>query len=341
MQDNFGLIGALIIEPQGSTWKEDQNTRAGATVSKAGKTLFREGVAIFQDDVAALGGAMALNYRTEPFSYRYQNQDYLVNDPALSPKGIARGQSDTLVSADPQTPVFVAGAGTPFRLRALHPAGLSEQVFEIHGHAWQEEPYSKGSLQIAAYNPLSQWTGSRDTFGANSAFDAVLAHAGGSHGVKGDYLFRTFIAQNFQNGMWGLLRVGDPGEDVVTVTIFCATQGSFTVGGVNTVNPSNSRLASSVTITGANLQPTKVPVDQSTGLWQTSFANATAPATITVTSTEGGTSTTAGLCPVQGTPAQPAPTVHVPPISNDDVNRFLLQPKTLKNPEPTPNEKKK
>jgi hypothetical protein len=51
MQDNFGLIGALIIEPRGSTWKEDQNTRAGATVSKAGKTLFREGVAIFQDDV--------------------------------------------------------------------------------------------------------------------------------------------------------------------------------------------------------------------------------------------------------------------------------------------------
>ncbi len=31
MQDNFGLIGALIIEPQGSTWKVDQNTKAGAT----------------------------------------------------------------------------------------------------------------------------------------------------------------------------------------------------------------------------------------------------------------------------------------------------------------------
>jgi hypothetical protein len=280
---------------------------------------------------------MALNYRTEPFSYRFQNQDYLVNDPALSPKGIARGQSDTLVSADPQTPVFVAGAGTPFRLRALHPAGLSEQVFEIHGHAWQEEPYSKGSLQIAAYNPLSQWTGSRDTFGANSAFDAVLAHAGGSHGVKGDYLFRTFIAQNFQNGMWGLLRVGDPGKDVVTVTNFCPAQGSFTVGGVNTVNPSNNRLPSSVTITGANLQPTNVPVDQSTGLWQRSFANAIAPATITVTSTEGGTSTTAELCPVAGTPARFARNVHVPRISNDNVNRFLPQPKTLKNPEPTPN----
>jgi hypothetical protein len=61
------------------------------------------------------------------------------------------------------------------------------------------------------------------------------------------------------------------------------------------------------------------------------------PATITVTSTEGGTSTTAELCPVAGPPARFARNVHVPRISNDKVNRFLPQPKTLKNPEPTPN----
>lgn len=337
MQDNFGLIGALIIEPEGSTWKVDQNTRAGATVTKADKTVFREGVAIFQDDVAALGGAMALNYRTEPFSYRYVNQDYIVNDPALSPLGIARAQSNTLISADPQTPIFVASAGTPFRLRALHPAGLSEQVFEIHGHAWQEEPYSKGSFQIAAYNPLSQWTGSRDTFGANSSFDAVLAHAGGSHGVKGDYLFRTFIAQNFQGGMWGLLRVGEPGRDVVTITNFCGVKRTFTVGGANTVNPSNGQLAKSVTITGAHLRPKSVPVDQTTGLWTATFKDEAEPSRITVTSTEGGTSTSAALCPIQ----EPAPTVKAPPATNDDLDRFMQKPATLQNPEPTPNAKKK
>jgi len=32
----------------------------------------------------------AVNYRTEPIAYRYLNPDYMVNDPALSPLGIAR-----------------------------------------------------------------------------------------------------------------------------------------------------------------------------------------------------------------------------------------------------------
>src|SRR6202043_923417 len=116
-------------------------------------------------------------------------------------------------------------------------------------------------------NPLSQWTGSRGTFGANSSFDAVLQQAGGVNGVKGDYLFRTFIAADFQNGMWGLLRVGEPGKDVVTVTGYCASAGGFTVSGVNTVNPSNNALAKSVTISGAGIDTLTAAVDQLTGHW--------------------------------------------------------------------------
>lgn len=318
MQDNFGLLGALIIEPQGSKWTVDQNTRAGATVTKSDGSLFREGVAIIQDDLADLGGATALNYRTEPISYRYANGGFLVNDPSLSPLGISRSQSNTLVSADPQTPVFVSGAGTPFRLRALHPAGLNEQVFELHGDAWQEEPYSKGSLQIVDYNPLSQWTGSRDTFGPNSSFDVILQHAGGAHHVQGDYLFRTFIANQFQNGIWGLLRVGAPGRDVVTVTGFCEAGATLQIAGVNTVNPSNNRLATSVTIQGGGLPPTQVAVNQDTGEWQTAI-NAAAPSSITVTSTQGGVSNvTEPLCPIQTGPA-----IQPPPINANDIDRFI------------------
>ena len=155
MQDNFGLIGALIIEPKGSTWQTDDNTRAAATITKADHTSFREGVILVQDDLATVQQA-AINYRTEPLSYRYVNPGFLTNSPALSPLGISRAQSDTLVAADPETPVLVAPAGSPMRLRVLHPAGLNEQVFELHGHAWQEEPYSKGSLDIVDNNPLSQ-----------------------------------------------------------------------------------------------------------------------------------------------------------------------------------------
>jgi hypothetical protein len=321
MQDNFGLIGALIIEPQGSKWAMDETfSRAQATVTNADGTSFREGVAIVQDDLATVQEP-ALNYRTEPFSYRYANPGWLVNDPALSPLGISRSPSNSLVAADPQTPVFAAEAGKPLRLRVLHPAGLNEQVFELHGHAWQEEPYSKGSLKLVDYNQLSQWTGSRDTFGANAAFDVVLKHAGGTNAVKGDYLFRTFIGGDFLNGMWGLVRVGERGKDVVTVTDYCGS-GSFTIAGVNTVNPSNNQMAKDVTITGAGLTIPSQPVNPMTGQW--SYTGTTVPTTlppITVTSDQGGTETATTMCPIQT-----APTAAPPPINTQDVDRFRLKP---------------
>jgi len=333
MQDNFGLIGALIIEPQGSKWTVNEKfSRAQATVTKAdGTFLFREGVAIVQDDLAAVG-VPALNYRTEPFSYRYVNQDFLANDPStITILGISRSQSDTLVSADPQTPVFAAEAGKALRLRVLHPAGLNEEVFELHGHAWQEEPYSKGSLQIVDYNPFSQWTGSRDTFGANAAFDVVLKHAGGSNAVKGDYLFRTFIGKDFQNGMWGLLRVGEPGKDVVTVTSYCKnpTTGTVTVAGVNTVNPSDNVMAATVTISGEGLAGKSVDVNPRTGRWSTTVP--TEPPAITVTSAEGGMETAKAQCPIQAVPATTPKT-----RNSNDLDRFTLKPATIANPNPKP-----
>jgi hypothetical protein len=322
MQDNFGMIGALIIEPKGSTWQTDDNTRAVATVTKADKTTFREGVLLVQDDLSTLQEP-AFNYRTEPFSYRFLNPEWLVNSPLLSPLGISRSQSDTLVSADPATPVILATAGQPFRLRVLHPAGLNEQVFELHGAGWQEEPYTKGSVALTDNNPSSQFTGSRDTFGANAEFDIVLKKAGGANAVQGDYLFRTFIGNEFQNGMWGLVRVGPPGKDVITLTTFCAppTLTPFTVAGVNTVNPSTHHMAAKVTITGAGLTNATADVNAMTGQWSyTNPSISTPPSSITVTSPGGGTATASvALCPIQTTPTVPAPTL---PNSQKDQTRF-------------------
>jgi hypothetical protein len=49
---NKGLVGALIIEPQGSTWVEDPGSRTSATVTKSdGSTRFREFVTILQNDL--------------------------------------------------------------------------------------------------------------------------------------------------------------------------------------------------------------------------------------------------------------------------------------------------
>jgi manganese oxidase len=326
MQDNFGLIGALIIEPKGSTWQTDEGTSAAATVTKADKTSFREAVAIVQDDLAVVQ-VPAINYRTEPFSSRFVNSDFLTNSPALSPMGISRGGSDSLIPADPQTPVFVAEAGAPLRLRVLHPAGLNEQVFELHGHAWQEEPYAKGSLSMVENNPMSQWTGSRDAFGANSSFDVVIKRAGGANAVKGDYLFRTFIGADFQDGMWGLVRVGDPGKDVVVVTTNCVSPGTgLTIAGRNTVNPANHRLAAKVTITAAGLNIPPVTVSRMTGLWIARDASVTtAPPSITVTSPEGGRTTVGAMCPIQAAfPAVRALRRHAP-ATFKDLERFRLK----------------
>jgi hypothetical protein len=330
MQDNFGLIGALIVEPKGSKWEMDEQfSRAQANVTKEDKATFREGVAIVQDDLATVQET-AFNYRTEPISYRYLNPEYMVNDPSLSPLGISRSQSNTLVVADPQTPVFAAQAGEPLRLRVLHPAGLNEQVFELHGHAWQEEPYSKNSHTIVEENPRSQWTGSRDAFGANSSFDVVLKHAGGRNGVKGDYLFRTFIGLDFQSGMWGLVRVGERGKDVVTVTTYCS-DSKFTVAGVTTINPFNNQMAKQVTITGTGLTIPPVPVDPMTGQWI--YTSASVPGAlpmISVTSNQGGTETTEAMCPIQEAPSSAAQPM--PHIDTQDVDRFRLKPQLLARP---------
>ncbi|HYG90379.1 MAG TPA: hypothetical protein VD978_29435 [Azospirillum sp.] len=50
-QSNKGLIGALIIEPKGSTWTTDANSRLSATVKTTDGKEFREFVMLFQDDV--------------------------------------------------------------------------------------------------------------------------------------------------------------------------------------------------------------------------------------------------------------------------------------------------
>src|SRR5258708_38660487 len=63
MQHNYGLVGALVIEPAGAKqpYDVDSNSRASATITKADGTKFREFVAVFHDDLAYL-----------QFSYTYR-----------------------------------------------------------------------------------------------------------------------------------------------------------------------------------------------------------------------------------------------------------------------------
>jgi manganese oxidase len=221
-----GLIGQMIVEPQGSTWQCGEanalsscdplpntpapSSRASASVT-AGTVKFREFSVMISDALLTSSTTSAINYRSEPRSQRYSaqaavsvNTDFscmtsnLLNIPSSSPAG------------DPKTPVFTANIGDQVRFRMTHPLGTGDsQVFTVHGHSWQRNPYQNNSL-IIGNNNLSQWLGSRDNHGSSDHFDLVIDKAGGNFGRQGDYLYTAFLPDQALLGAWGVFRVGNP-----------------------------------------------------------------------------------------------------------------------------------
>jgi hypothetical protein len=239
IQSQFGMVGALIIEPEGSTWVEDATSRASADVKVPGGNDFREFVVIDQNSVAnsrskppsspspaprPLGNIGAINYRSEPFTLRGLPAPAATpigtpSLPQLPPQGYSAAYSNSIMvptanepNTDPVTPVFTAAAGTPVRLRLLIPGTSTSNaltpgmVFMVHGHPWQEQPYINDSTKIG-FNPLSETQGAQQA-GVGQKFDLLFPSAGGQFKVAGDYLYTTYQTGN-SAGTWGLLRVTD------------------------------------------------------------------------------------------------------------------------------------
>ncbi|MEN3371005.1 MAG: manganese oxidase [Verrucomicrobiota bacterium] len=223
LQPQFGMVGALIIEPEGSTWVEDVSSRASATVTVPFAPGFREFVVIDQNMVAnsAAGNSVlagvagstvgAINYRSEPFGIRGLPSN-AQNFPQPAPAGYSLSFSNQMFNppSDPQTPVFVAAAGTSTRFRMLVPSTATSNainappVFIVHGHHWQEEPYIFDSSKIGD-NPLSETQGAVQG-GVGQKFDLVFPSAGGRSKVAGDYLYTTYQTAS-RAGTWGVFRV--------------------------------------------------------------------------------------------------------------------------------------
>ena len=90
----------------------------------------------------------------------------------------------------------------------LNAAGKARNnVFMLHGHIWEEEPYTNNSTAIGS-KPLSELKGAQYGIGPGSHFDLLLKNgAGGRFQVRGDYLFRTMTSFQFDGGLWGIFRV--------------------------------------------------------------------------------------------------------------------------------------
>jgi manganese oxidase len=266
-QASKGAVGILIIEPQGSTWAVDSLSRASATVTKSDTTTFREFALVLQNNVNMRyksnnpvnilareedpedTGQAGFNYRTEPHWFRmgYAPEAPLTAADAacvpLCTKDVdfTKVLTNALVGGDPQTPVFSATPGQAMRLHLVQPVGHPRNnIFELHGHVWEEEPYTTpvaftggtysgrtiigtsvlGSTLIAdqptsvsdfVNNRFSEWEGSQMGVGPSSHFDIIPSGgAGGTFQIPGDYLYRTHQSFQFDKGVWGILRVQLP-----------------------------------------------------------------------------------------------------------------------------------
>jgi manganese oxidase len=246
LQTHFGLVGALVCEPRGSTWVDDPSSHAFATVTKCDKQVFRECVLVLQNMVSKLtpgrgnlanltdgreAGFGAVNYRTESFMQRGPRPPSGLG-AVLSPdvgfanifsNGLLIPNPDNLppptiplkAIGEPETPIFEAVAGTPVRFRVVMPSTTSANSaaqppgFTIHGHGWQDEPYVKRSTEIG-HNDMAQFIGSQEVT-VTQKYDIVIDSAGGPFRVPGDYLYQAFN-QEQKMGIWGLFRVTAPAK---------------------------------------------------------------------------------------------------------------------------------
>ena len=149
----------------------------------------------------------AINYRSEPMFKRFSEPaDFDWNEIDIK----QAASNDQAGGFDPETPIVLASPGLPVRLRLMQPGGMGALPnLTLHGHVWQRQPYTnKGT--VIGNNPISEWTGSAGAFAANNQMDIVISQPGGLFGVPGDYLYRDFLAGNFEDGMWSLLQWGQP-----------------------------------------------------------------------------------------------------------------------------------
>ena len=103
-------------------------------------------------------------------------------------------------SACAQSPYLMpALAGEQVRIRLLHPGGAGGSAFALHGHLWQESPYTASGLGESA---TSRSESVATNLGAG-AHREILIEAGGAFARAGSYPWTWGAVR-------GELRVFDP-----------------------------------------------------------------------------------------------------------------------------------
>lgn len=141
-------------------------------------------------------GNRGWNYRTEPFWARLSPGNPRSELNELDQTNVLNSN----VYWDPETVMWKANPGQPFRIRVVMPDGRSRgHTLTVSGHEWPLSPY---------YAYKSQAQGIRMGIGPMTHYNInPFQGAGGLGSYTGDYLLRNMGSMGISSGHWGILRV--------------------------------------------------------------------------------------------------------------------------------------
>lgn len=223
---HHGLFGAIIIEPPGANWYQDNSFSTAAHNEQAvivapGTDRFRECVVFIQNGIrmldknnelvktAAEEGTDAKQSEDNTHAHHSEN-DIDAEDTGekgynyRSERFANRLKKDTRISkifdsrihGDPATPIFTAFQNDRVIFRTIMPADKPRNVgFTIHGHSWKQQPDDPYSRII----PLQ---------GAISVGNTYNMELKDNASCPGDYLYRSgSFKWDVESGMWGIFRI--------------------------------------------------------------------------------------------------------------------------------------
>jgi hypothetical protein len=210
-----GLYGALIVEPEGSTYVdpftgEPLNSGVEAVIKNPGIADFREFVLVYHDADPDIGTFVMpydeevdkmtlVNYRAEPVKKRLSqfelilDKDRYVKDSDME---LAQSVYNSDQFGDPNTNVFSAFSGDPVRFRIISGYSEQPQMFSLEAHEWELTPEIPGSDRVSSrYLP------------STGVLNIRIPSAGGPNQHTGDYMWSNHRQPHQKIGQWGLMRV--------------------------------------------------------------------------------------------------------------------------------------
>jgi manganese oxidase len=215
-RQKHGLFAALIAEPHGSQWQrvDNQSLRAWSETEavivspqKSGIPPFREACLAIADFVPLLDpgrrplnppstlsgdddpGAMAVNYRSAPLTFRGSDPSQWFSSTVRSRPNFAG------VPGDPDTPVIQTYPGERLRIRLIQGSHEEQHGFVIHGMRWRRD---WGNPKAPLVN--------QQTLGISEAFTLDINPVDASPYGSGDHLWHFCTADDLWLGCWGLVR---------------------------------------------------------------------------------------------------------------------------------------